>query len=167
MSEDNTPTTPEAPAAAPEAAPQETFSRDYVEKLRDEAASHRTKAKTAADEARAEVIKEYEGKLATKDTEFSELRASHAEAALELLKLKKVLEAEVPTADILEVAALVQGSDDETVSASVQRVKALLSKAPAHVPATDSTQGSGNGHMPLNGDAVVNALARAVGAPLR
>lgn len=163
---DTAPATPAAPAAAAaqEAASQpETFSRDYVESLRSEAAKYRTEKNAAVDAAKAEVIKEYEGKTSEISSKFSELESSHSAAQLELLKLKSVLEAEIPASDILEVVALVQGSDEESVKESVNRVKSLLGKSPAKVAATDVTQGSGSA-VPLNGDPVLNILKRAVGA---
>jgi hypothetical protein len=165
MSDTAPATTAPAAASAPEATTQqETFSRDYVEALRTEAANYRTKAKTAGDEARASVIKEYEGKAAERDTKLSEIETNYAAASLDLLKLKSVLESGISTADVLEVVALVQGSDEESVKESVNRVKALLGKAPAKVSATDPTQGSGGGAIPLNGDPILNLLKRAVGA---
>lgn len=152
--------------AAPEAGqtPQETFSRDYVEALRNEAANYRNKAKTAADEARAEVAKEYKGKLTEKDTAFTALQNTSTEASTELLKLRAVIAAKIPVEDIEDVVALVQGSDEESVSESVNRVKSLLGKSPAKVAATDPTQGAGNGTVPLNGNPVLDILKRAVGA---
>ena len=160
----DTPTTPETPAApAPEAPqPQETFSRDYVESLRQEAAQARIAKKDAVEAAKAEVIRDYEGKLAEKDTAFTELQTQHSATSLELLKLKSVLEAQVPTEDILEVAALVQGTDEESVKGSVERVKALLSKAQAKDRPVDPSQGSGS-TVPLNGDPIVNMLKSAIG----
>lgn len=154
-----------APAAdAPEATTQqETFSRDYVESLRAEAAKHRTDKNTAVDAAKAAVIQEYEPKMAARDTEFAQLQTNSAATALELLKIKSVLEAKVPSDDILEVAALVQGTDEDSVKESVNRVKALLGKSPAKVAATDPTQGSGSA-VPLNGNPVLEILKRAVGA---
>lgn len=156
-------TTETDPAHAPEAPKQETFTRDYVEALRAEAAKYRTEKKDAVEAARQEVIKDYEPKLAEKDTAFTTLQAQHNETALELLKIKSVLEAGVPADDILEVASLVQGTDEETVKASVERVKALLTKSPAKDRLVDPSQGQGS-HIPLNGDPVLNLLKAAVGA---
>ncbi|MDV6975330.1 hypothetical protein [Mycobacterium intracellulare] len=161
----DTPTTPETPEtpAAPEAPKQETFSRDYVETLRQEAARYRNEKKTAADEARAETIKDYEGKLAEKDTAYSEMESAFGEAYTELLKLKAILREEIPAEDVLEVLELVQGNDAETIEASVKRVKSLLGKSPAKDRAIDPSQGKGN-PIPLNGDKVTNMLKAAVGA---
>lgn len=161
----DTPTTPETPATppAPEAAKQETFSRDYVETLRQEAAQARVAKKTAVDEAKAEVIKDYEGKLAEKDTAFAELQTAHGETTLELLKLKAVVAAQIPVEDIGDVVTLVQGTDEETISASVERVKALLGKSPKKDRPVDPSQGQGS-HLPLNGNPLLDMIKGAVGA---
>jgi len=160
----DTPTTHETPAtSAPEATEkQDTFSRDYVESLRQEAAQARVAKKDAVEAAKADVIRDYEGKLAEKDTAFAELQNQHSETSLELLKIKSVLEAKVPTDDILDVVALVQGTDEESVKGSVERVKALLSKAPAKDRPVDPSQGSGS-TVPLNGDPIVNMFKSALG----
>jgi sirohydrochlorin ferrochelatase len=151
-------------APAQEATPQqETFSRDYVESLRSEAAKHRTEKNSAVDAAKAAVIKEYEGKAAERDSKISEIETNYATAQLDLLKLRSVLEAGISTDDVLEVVSLVQGSDEESVNESVNRVKALLGKAPSKVAAVDPTQGQGS-HVPLNGNPVLDILKRAVGA---
>lgn len=161
----DTETTTTTPAAqAPEATQsQETFSAAYVKELRNEAAAARIAKKDAIEVARQEVVKEYEPKLAEKDTAFITLQKQYEDTALELLKIKSVLEAEVPTADILEVAALVRGTDEESVKSSVARVKALLSKAPAKDRPVDHSQGSGS-TVPLNGDPILNMLKAAVKA---
>lgn len=163
-------TTPETPATSDQSQEPkvETFSREYVEGLRSEAAKYRNEKKDAVEaaktETRAAVVKEYEPQLAEKDSRISELESDLSARDLELLKLKAVLKAEIPTEDVLDVVTLIQGTDEETVSESVKRVKALLGKAPAKGPAFDPTQGAGTGHMPLNGNPVLDALKRAVGA---
>ncbi|AIS73688.1 scaffolding protein [Mycobacterium phage Panamaxus] len=146
----------------------ETFSREYVEGLRQEAAKYRNEKKDAVEaaktEARAETIREYEEKAAEKDATISDLQSKLNDSTLELTKLKAVVEAKIPVEDILDVVTLVQGTDEETVSESVKRVKALLDKAPASQSPVDHTQGAGGGVVPLNGDPVLNVLKRAVGA---
>ncbi|AJD82434.1 scaffolding protein [Mycobacterium phage Sheen] len=146
----------------------ETFSREYVEGLRSEAAKYRNEKKdaveTAKTETRADVIKEYEPQLAERDTKISSLESDLSARDLELLKIKAVLNAGIPSEDVLNVVSLVQGTDDESVSESVSRVKALMSKAPASQPPVDHTQGTGGGVPPLNGDKVLNILKAAVKA---
>ncbi|AEK07380.1 scaffolding protein [Mycobacterium phage Rockstar] len=149
----------------------ESFSREYVEGLRQEAAKYRNEKKDAVEaaktETRAEVVREYEATVAAKDTEITDLKSQLDSTTLELTKLKAVVEAKIPVEDILDVVTLVQGSDEESVSESVNRVKTLLNKAPASHPAYDHTQGAGGGTPPLNGDPVLRILEQAVGAKSR
>lgn len=145
----------------------ESFSKDYVQELRNEAAKYRNEKKQAVEEARAEAqsetIREYEAKLAERDTGLTELQNELSGTKIELLKLKSVLAAEIPSVDVLEVVSLVQGSDEESISDSVQRVKALLGKSPQRDRPIDPSQGTGN-VLPLNGDPLLETLKRIVGA---
>lgn len=169
MSESAAPAT-EAPATDPASAP-ETFSREYVEGLRGEAAKYRNEKKDAVDaakaEAVAEAVAEYEPKVAERDTQISTLTADLAAATTDNLKLRAVLGSEgVATGDVLSLVELVQGTDEESISESVKRVLAVYGKKDTSSPAYDPTIGSGNGGAvpPLNGDPVLNLLRRAVGA---
>jgi hypothetical protein len=149
---------PEAQAAQPE-----TFTLDYVQALRQEAAKYRSEKKDAVAAAKAEVFKDYEVKLAEKDTALAEAQGQLSARGLELLKLKAVLAEGIPSEDVQEVAALVQGNDEESVSESVKRVKALLDKGPVRDRPVDPSQGSGN-DLPLNGDPLLETVKRIVGA---
>ena len=79
------------------------------------------------------------------------------------MKLKAVLAENIPTEDVLDVVSLVQGSDEESVSESVKRVKSLIGKAPAKDRPVDPSQGTGN-HVPLNGDPILQSIKAIVGA---
>lgn len=160
---DETPTTTTENAAPAQEAPAETFSREYVQELRNEAAKYRTEKNTAVEAARAEVIKDYESKLAQKDSSLSEMETEVSARSLELLKLKMVLNEGIPTEDVLDVVSLVQGTDEETVSESVKRVKSLIGKKPPADRPVDPSQGQGN-HLPLNGDPLLETVKRMVGA---
>lgn len=166
MSEDTTAVTETAAPTTQEAV--ETFSKEYVQELRNEAAKYRNEKKDAVEaaktEAKSEVIREYEAKLVDKDSALSEIQNELSGTKLELLKLKSVLAADIPSTDVLEVVSLVQGTDEESISDSVQRVKALIGKAPARDRAVDPSQGTGN-PLPLNGDPLLDALKKIVGAP--
>jgi hypothetical protein len=164
----DTPTT-EATASLPsltaQEAPVETFSKEYVQELRNEAAKYRNEKKEAVEAAKAEAtaaaIAEYEQKAALDAEHTQAINNELSGTKLELLKLKSVLAAEIPSADVLEVASLVQGSDEDTISQSVERVKALLGKAPQRDRLVDPSQGSGN-VPPLNGDPLLETLRRIV-----
>lgn len=159
---DETQTTTTENAAPAQEAPAETFSREYVQELRNEAAKYR-KEKTAAVEAARAEVKEYESKLAQKDSSLSEMGSELSARSLELLKLKMVLNEGIPTEDVLDVVSLVQGTDEETVSESVKRVKSLIGKQPPADRPVDPSQGQGN-HLPLNGDPLLETVKRMVGA---
>lgn len=162
---DDTATNTETEAPAQEAAPKapETFSLEYVQELRNQAAKYRTEKKAAADSAKAEVAKEFETLIAERDSAVATVREELDNANLELLKLKAVLAEGVSSAHALDVASLVQGHDAESVSASVARVKSLIGASPEKARPVDPTQGSGN-HVPLNGDPILEKVRRMVGA---
>jgi hypothetical protein len=159
---DETTTTDTAPAQ--EAAPKaETFSAEYVQQLRDEAARYRTEKRSAAERAKAEAVKDYEGRIAEKDSAASLLQSELSDRTLELAKLKAVLGAGIASEDALKVAALVQGTDEDSISQSVQSVKSLIGRAPERDRPVDPSQGSGN-YVPLNGDPILETVKRMVGA---
>jgi hypothetical protein len=141
----------------------ETFSKEYVQELRNEAAKYRTEKNDAVEKARADVIKDYEAKLSEKDGTFNEIQSELSVRGLELLKIKAVVSAGIPTEDVLDVVTLIQGSDEDTISESVKRVKSLIGKAPERERPVDPSQGSGN-HLPLNGDPLLETVRRIVGA---
>jgi hypothetical protein len=161
---------PAAPAATEAPAAEEgakTFSADYVQSLRDEAAKHRTAKNDAVAAAKAVLTDQHASALAeltaAKDAELTDAVTQLQARSTELLKIKAVLEAGVPSDSALDVADLVQGNTPETISESVLKVTSLLGKPPARVAAVDSTQGTG-GQIPLNGNPVLDILKAAVGA---
>jgi hypothetical protein len=161
MSEETT-TTETVTPAAPEATRQETFSLDYVQGLRQEAAKYRTEKNEAVAAAKAELAAKYDQALAAKDSEFEAVRNDMSAREIELVKLRTALQAGIPSSDVLDVVELVQGSDEESISESVARVKALIGKAPDRDRPVDPSQGSGN-TLPLNGDPLLESLKKIVG----
>jgi hypothetical protein len=160
MSEDTTTETVSAPT--PEVAKPETFSLDYVQGLRQEAAKYRTEKNDAVAAAKAELAAQFDGALAAKDAEFEELKQAVSARELELIKLRAILSAGIPSEDVLEVSTLVQGNTEDEVSESVNRVKQLIGKAPSKERPVDPSQGSGN-TIPLNGDPLLESLKKIVG----
>lgn len=161
MSEDTT--TESVTPAAPAAPKPETFSLDYVQGLRQEAAKYRTERNEAVERVKTELQSEFESQLSAKDSEFGELKSELSSRQVELVKLKAILAAGIPTDDVLTVAELVQGEDEETVSKSVERVKSLIGKNPPKDRPVDPSQGTGNA-IPLNGDPLLETIKRIVGA---
>ena len=161
MSEDTT--TETVTPVAQEAPKPETFSLDYVQGLRQEAAKYRTERNEAVDRVKTELQAQFESQLSAKDSEFGELKSELSSREVELLKLKAILAAGIPADDVLTVAELVQGNDEATVSESVERVKSLIGKNPPKDRPVDPSQGSGN-TIPLNGDPLLETIKRIVGA---
>lgn len=165
MSEPTTPeATPAIPAApAPVAAAANTYSQEYVTELRDEAASHRIAKNEAVTAAKAAADQEWQAKLDAATATHTETQGELSKSQLTLLKLTKVLQAGIPSDSALDIAELVKGEDEESISESVKTVKALLGKNPSKDRAVDPSQGSGQGDIPLNGDPILDKLKAVVG----
>lgn len=161
---DNTPadTTPEA--AAPEAAAPETFSKEYVQELRAEAARHRTAKNEAVEAVRTEMKTQYEAALADKDVKYLELQNQLGQAWIELEKVYTAIEAKVPSEKVRAFAAILQGDDPDTIKESAKTAADLFGGLDNKGPAFDPTQGKGGTPLPLNGDPLLNALKKVVGA---
>lgn len=167
MSDDNTTPTP-TPDPAPVAG-QETFSKDYVQQLRNEAAKYRTEKNDAVEAAKAAVQQEWEGKLTETASKISELEGQLGAAGIELTKLRIALELGVPSDKVLAFAEILKGDNEDAIKASATSAKELFggfAAPPSNDPAFDPTQGSGRGGgaLPLNGDPILAALKKAVGA---
>ena len=80
-----------------EVSKQETFSLDYVQGLRQEAAKYRTEKNEAVAAAKAELAAGYDRSLAAKDSEFEALRSDMSSRELELVKLRTALQAGIPS----------------------------------------------------------------------
>lgn len=162
---DSTPTADVTAAAAPEAHPApETFSKEYVQELRNEAARYRTQKNEAVEATKLAVAKEFEAKLAEKDVTLTDLQQQLSNAQLELEKLYVALEAKVPSEKVRAFAAILQGSDRDSITEAAESAKELFGGFDSSSPAFDPTQGAGGGVLPLNGDPLLNALKKVVGA---
>ena len=92
MSDTDTPTE-SAPADAPEAHPAaETFSKEYVQELRNEAAKYRTQKNEAVEAAKSAVTQQFQGQLVEKDVTITELQNDLGAAQLELEKIRTAIE---------------------------------------------------------------------------
>jgi restriction endonuclease Mrr len=146
---------------AQEATP-ETFSLEYVQQLRSEAAKYRSERKSAVEAAKVAAEAEFQSKLDEAGARFTELEQAKAASDLEVLKYQKVVEAEVPAELVLDLVALVQGYDEESISESVAKLKSVMGHQ-VRDRAVDPLQGSGNAE-PLNGDPLLARLKQVVGA---
>jgi restriction endonuclease Mrr len=146
---------------AQEAAP-ETFSLEYVQQLRSEAAKYRSERKSAVEEAKAAAAAQFSKEMEAAGSKYAELEQAKAQSDLEILKYRAVLEAEVPSELVLDLVSLVQGYDEDTISESVQKLKSVMGHQ-SRDRAVDPMQGSGNAE-PLNGDPLLARIRQVVGA---
>lgn len=162
---DTTPPSTDAVATTPvqEIAPAETFSAEYVQGLRNEAAKYRNDKKDAVQAAKDALNAEWETKLSGSADEVNRLGTDLGDAWVELAKLYAALDAGVPSDKVRDFAGVLKGSDAESIKGSAESAKALFGGFKTDDPATDPTQGSGGSAIPLNGDKLMQALSRAVG----
>jgi hypothetical protein len=161
---DPTPT-PEATPDAGQAPPVETFSREYVQDLRNEAARYRNEKNTAVEAAKVTVAQEWEAKLDAASGEHSRLETDLGDAWIELQKLHSAIAAGVPSDKLLAFVPLLKGSTADELNSAAESAKALFGGFKTNDPAFDPTQGSGGGQPhALNGDGLLNAVKSIVGA---
>lgn len=149
----------EDPAAAEE---PKTFDAEYVQKLRAEAAKHRTEAKANAEAAkRLAEIEEANKTEAQKSAE----RLADLEAQLNGYQSREQVagwKAEVAEATGVPAVALA-GSTKEEIEAHAATLKPLITAAAAptgHQPVPSAGTGAA---LPLNGDGIESALKNALG----
>jgi hypothetical protein len=141
------------------------FDEAYVKSLREEAAAARVAKKDAVEAAIKEANDAHQAALAERDTAQTELQNELAAAKIELEKLYISLDANVPSDKVRTFASILQGSDTESLQASAKAAYDLAGGFSAKRPAFDPTQGfGGRDTLPLNGDPILDALKRAVGA---
>lgn len=162
-----TPAIPVAPEATdkPLEAQPKVFDEAYVKSLREEAAAARVAKKDAVDAALKEANDKFQAELAAKDTAYTELQGEIAAARIELEKLYVTIDANVPSEKVRAFVGILQGTDTETIQASAKSAYELAGGFSTKSPAFDPTQGfGGRDPLPLNGDPILDALKRAVGA---
>lgn len=135
--------TPE-PAATPPAVEKSdvsalpSWAQDEIKSLRNEAASHRIKAREA--EQTAATAAEQLKALTDEKTQLSD---ELSVKGLELTKLTVALNNGIPGESVVDFADLLKGSTAEEIQSHAEKVKAHWS-IPASPPATDRSQGRGS-----------------------
>lgn len=141
MSEQNAaPTeTPQAPAAQSQDQLPD-WARKAISEANAEAASYRNKAKTAADEAKAEVAAQFDEQIKTLSGEKSAVTAERDTAASNYNKLVAALGAGVPGETAVEFAALLQGNSLDEYKEHAEKLKGMFG-AGGRVKAVDPSHG--------------------------
>lgn len=166
MSDDTT--TPNTPAPTPGPAPvaqPETFSKEYVQELRGEAARYRNEKKDAVEAARAALNDEWTRKHEATAADNGRLSLELGDAWIALQRLYSAIDEGVPTDKIRSFADMLKGNDAESIGASAKSAKSLFGGFQTNPGAVDPTQGSGGQNVPgLNSNQLLDDLKRIVGA---
>jgi vacuolar-type H+-ATPase subunit H len=122
-------TTPENKPA--ESTPQNSetlpdWARKAISDANSEAANYRNKAKTAADEAKAEVTATFNEQLKALSDEKSAITVDRDNATSNYEKLVVALQAGVPGDTAVEFAALLQGNSAEEFKAHADKLKGMF-----------------------------------------
>lgn len=162
--------TPEGTPAVPdkplEPAPK-VFDEAYVKSLRDEAAKYRNEKKDAVDAAVKAANDANAAELVARDGRIADLENELGAAWIELQKLYTTIEAKVPSEKVRAFTAILQGTDEASITESAKNSLELFGDLNARgpVPGFDPTQGFGGRKtdIPLNGDPILDAIVKAVG----
>jgi hypothetical protein len=163
MSEEtSTDAAPAQEAQEADPAQEQTFSLDYVQQLRAEAAKYRQDKKTAVKAAEDAITSQWQTKLDAAGAEYADLKNQSATNEIQVMRYQAMIDQGIPVEVMPDVISLVGGHDEETVAASVAAAKKLLG-ATARDAAVDPMQGSGNRTPALNSDELEDSLRRALG----
>ena len=163
MSEEtSTDAVPAQEAQEADPAQEQTFSLDYVQQLRAEAAKYRQDKKTAVKAAEDAITSQWQTKLDAAGAEYADLKNQVATNEIQVMRYQAMIDQGIPVEVMPDVISLVGGHDEETVAASVAAAKKLLG-ATARDAAVDPMQGSGNRTPALNSDELEDSLRRALG----
>jgi len=156
-----------ATETAPEAAEPQTFTLDYVQQLRNEAAKHRTAKQAIENELKAQHDVALAAAKAEAEAKLSELQGESSSKDVAIEKLKAAFELNVPADKLDSFLGAVQGSTPDEVRESAKKLSELaggFQPKAAGIPAFDPTQGQGAGSQPaLNSNALLKSLTQKLG----
>ena len=155
MSDENTSTETGTDQPVTQTGDAPEWARNAITKANNEAAKYRTDLRAKTEEHTA-VLAQVDT-LSAEKAEALE-RASNAEK--ELLKYKTTVAANVPGEQAGQFAGLLQGNTAEELKAHADQLLAMFGPPNKRVPATDPSQGQGNGEPTLSEGAafLANAL---------
>lgn len=127
MSEEtSTDAAPAQEAQEADPAQEQTFSLDYVQQLRAEAAKYRQDKKTAVKAAEDAITSQWQTKLDAAGAEYADLKNQSATNEIQVMRYQAMIDQGIPVEVMPDVISLVGGHDEETVAASVAAAKKLL-----------------------------------------
>jgi hypothetical protein len=102
------------------------WARKALSEANSEAAKYRNKAKTAADEAKAEVTAQFDEQFKTLSDEKSAISAERDNATKDYNRLVAALHAGVPGETAVEFAAVLQGETLDEMKAHAEKLKGMF-----------------------------------------
>ena len=161
-SKDSTPVVTDRPLEKQEV---KVYDEAYVKELRQEAAAARVAKKEAVEAAEKALREAHAAELADRDTAYTELQNELGKAWIELEKLQTTIDLKVPSDKVAAFVSILQGTDKESIQASAKSAYELAGGFASKPSAFDPTQGfGGRDPLPLNGDPILEAIRKAVGA---
>jgi hypothetical protein len=147
MSDDNKTSTDNQPVVenkAPEVLPD--WARKQISEANAEAAKYRTERNNIEAETKAKLTADFDTQFKTLSDEKSAITAERDSAASELTKLKVALAAGIPGETAAEFAALLQGKDNEELTAHAMKLKEMFgspNKTPRAIDPSHGASGKG------------------------
>lgn len=152
--------TPEPAGASERVEDLPEFAQKMIAKLRDEAKSHRLKAKEAATSAESAVDAAKAEILETAAAERDAIAAERDSVRSELTRLRVALNAGVSPSVVDEFAGRLKGDTEDELKADAERLSEIFNVSGKPERKADPSQGQ---HLPLNGDPILNKLNAVLG----
>lgn len=140
------------------------WAQTKISEANAEAARYRVERNEAVETAKAALQAEFDEKLTASAAETEVVRNDLSQAQLETSKLKAALEAGIPASSVLQVAELLKGDDEAALRSHASELKKLFGTTETQPPIDPSQGSGGTNHLPLNGDPLLAAITKAVGA---
>lgn len=121
------------------------WARKALSEANNEAATYRVKAKTAAEEARAQATAEFTAQLQSVSAEKSAIVAERDTNATNYEKLVVALAAGVPGESAVKFAALLQGKDKTEMTSHAEELKSMFGTPSRTMPVDPSHGAQGGG----------------------
>jgi len=151
MSDDNKTATetPVEPAKQQEVIPE--WARKQISEANAEAAKYRTERNNIEAETKAALSADFDTQFKTLSDEKSAITAERDTATSQLTKLKVALAAGIPGETAVEFAALLQGNDEDELTAHAGKLKEMFGAPGKASRAIDPSHGAGANNTSLSG----------------
>lgn len=142
------------------------WAREKLTKANNEAAKYRTEKNEAVEKAKQEVTDSFTGKVEALEAQVAERENEIASSRNEKDRIKAAIEAGIANDKIFTFADLLKGETPEELRSHAEELKSLFTvqddNPKKKTSATDPSQGTGNDHLPLNGDPLLESVMAVI-----